>query len=69
MATYKFGKWESWDGYEYFAIHKKTLFGWKEQKCWVLSRFEAHTKEFEEQQRIKMMESVERLINTGHTVI
>lgn len=36
MATYKFGKYTDWEGYEYFAISKKTFFGWKEEKIWGL---------------------------------
>ena len=69
MATYKFGKYTQWDGLEYFAISKKTFFGWSEQKYWKLSFFGTHTKEFEEQQRLKMMESVERLVKVGNTVL
>lgn len=69
MSTYKFGKYETWDGYEFFSLSKKTWFGWKEQKYWGLSTFGTHTKEFEENKRKLMMESVDRLIKAGHTVI
>lgn len=69
MGQYRYGKWTTWDGYEYLAIEKKTFFGWKEQKTWGLSLFGTHTKETEEKQRKKMMESVDRLVKAGHTVI
>jgi hypothetical protein len=70
MATYKFGKYESWDSYEYFAIHKKTFFGgWSQEKTWGLSTFGTHTKEYEDKQRKAMMESVDRLVKAGHTVL
>ncbi len=70
MATYKFGKYESWDGYEYFAIHKKSFFsGWTCEKTWGLSQFGTHTNEKEEKQKKAMMESVERLVRAGHTVL
>lgn len=32
MAEYRYGKYTWWDGYQYFAIEKKTFWGWKEQK-------------------------------------
>lgn len=76
MATYKFGKYQHSYCIDYFAIHKKKLFGWSEKKRWNLTlynsetdSFEEPTEEFEEQQREKMMESVERLVRGGHTVI
>jgi len=69
MATYKFGKYSTWDGYEYFAIFKKTIFGWSEQKYWGLSLFGTHTKEKELQVKAQMMESVDRLVKAGHTVL
>ena len=69
MATYKFTKRETFDGYEYFAISKKTFFGWKEQKTWGLSYFGEHTIEYEKSKRKMMMEAVDRLIKSGHTVI
>jgi len=69
MATYRYGKWESWDGFKYFSIERKTLFGWKEEKYWGLSHFDSHSPETEEQQKKLMMESVERLVRAGHTVL
>jgi len=71
MATYKFGKYSTWDGYEYFAISKKTFFGWKEEKIWKLGYelFDEFTKDDENKQRQQMMESVDRLVKAGHTVL
>ncbi len=70
MATYKFGKYEDWDCYEYFAIHKKSFWGgWTVQKTWGLSTLGTHSKEFEDAKRKAMMESVDRLVKAGHTVI
>ena len=71
MATYKFGHYEMWDGYEYLAISKKTFFGWKEEKTWGLGYefFGDFTKEDLKIQKQKMMESVDRLVKAGHTVL
>ncbi len=71
MATYKFSKYSTWEGYEYFAISEKTFFGWKERKTFGLGyKFLGDfTKEDEERQYKKMMESVDRLIKAGHTVL
>ena len=45
--TYKFGKYEDCDCYEYFAIHKKSFWGgWTVQKTWGLSTLGTHSKEF-----------------------
>jgi hypothetical protein len=69
MATYKFGKYITWEGYEYFAISEKTFFGWKERKTFGLSILGTHSKEDEKRQKQAMMESVDRLIKAGHTVL
>lgn len=69
MSEYRYGKGTTWDGYEYFYIDKKTFFGWKEQKTWGLSYFGEHSKEEEIKQKELMMESVDRLIKAGHTVL
>jgi predicted kinase len=71
MATYKFNKYKTWDGYSYFAISEKTIFGWKERKTFKLGYelFGDFTKEDEDRQYKRMMESVDRLVKAGHTVI
>lgn len=69
MAELRYGKYVSWDGYHYFSIEKKTFFGWKQQKVWILSWLGTHSEKFENNQREQMMESVECLIKAGHTVI
>jgi len=52
MATYKFSKYCTWEGYEYLAISEKTFFGWKERKTFGLGyKFLGDfTKEDEERQ-------------------
>ena len=71
MATYKFGKYSTWEGYEYFAISEKTFFGWKERKTWSLGYefFDDFTNEDEIKQKQQMMETVDRLIKAVHTVL
>ena len=71
MATYKFGKYSTWEGYEYFAISKKTFFGWKEEKIWKLGyKFLGDfSKDDENKQKQQMMDAVDRLVNAGHTVL
>lgn len=71
MATYRFGKYSTWEGYEYFAISKKTFFGWKEEKSWSLGYgfLGDFSKEEEDRQKRQMMEAVGRLVKAGHTVL
>ena len=70
MSTYRTGKWETLDGTEYYNIEKKTLFGWKEMNYWVVSRmFGAIQIQDDSEAKSKMMESVDRLVKAGHTVI
>ena len=71
MAEYKYGKWKTCEGYEYFAIHKKTFFGWKKQKIWALGYdfFDDFTEEDVKRQKQKMMDAVDRLVKAGHTVL
>lgn len=70
MSTYRTGKWETWDGVEYYNIEKKTFFGWREEKYWVISRMHGLIKVQEDSvTKSQMMESVDRLVKAGHTVI
>lgn len=70
MCTYRFGKWTSWDGDEYYNIEKKTLFGWNEVKYWTISRAHGLIKVKDDSEaKQEMMEAVDRLVKAGHTVI
>ena len=56
MATYKFGKYTTWDCRDFFAIQKKNIFGcWTIQKSWDLGMSilgdEYYSGEYEKQQR------------------
>ncbi len=59
MKTYRYGKWEQWDGYEFYQVEKKTLFGWKEISYWKAN----------EEGRVKMMDMVKQLRDLGNLVI
>lgn len=71
MATYKYGKYESWDGYVFYAIKKKTfLFGWEVQKRWPLYHVLDYNININfDTERKELMDAVDRLIKAGHTVI
>jgi hypothetical protein len=70
MSTYRTGKFETWDGVQYYNIEKKTLFGWKEMNYWVIYRKYGSIKVQEDSEaKLLMMESVDRLVKAGHTVI
>ena len=72
MGIYRFGKWNTWDSYTSFVIEKKGFFGWSEVKSWGLGweiPYKEYSKEFEDKQRKLMMESVDRLVKAGNTVI
>jgi hypothetical protein len=70
MATYRFGKWTSWDHYDYFSIEKKGFWGWSEVKRWGLGfNYFDQSYSFEKQQNQLMMEAVDRLVKAGNTVI
>ena len=69
MSKYRFGKWETWDGIGYYNIEKKTIFGWREEKCWIIYRYFGLEEYDKEEAKKAMMESVDRLVKAGHTVI
>lgn len=70
MSTYRFDRWQTWDGTLYFNIEKKVFWGWSEEKYWVISRrFGEEVVMSEDEARRLMMESVDRLVKAGHTVI
>lgn len=70
MSTYRFGKWTSWDGVEFYNLEKKTLFGWKEMNYWVISKLNGMVKiQNDTVAKQQMMEAVDRLVKAGHTVI
>jgi hypothetical protein len=70
MSTYRFGKWTSWDGVEFYSIEKKVLFGWKEMNYWVISKINGLIKiQPDEDAKKQMMDAVDRLVKAGHTVI
>lgn len=70
MSTYRFGTHETWDGVKFCSIEKKTLFGWSDQKYWIISKWNGYIKVLNEVVANKlMMESVDRLVKAGHTVI
>jgi hypothetical protein len=70
MATYRSGKWTSWDGVTFYNIEKKTIFGWKEMNYWVVSKIHGLINiQSDEAARKQMMDAVDRLVKAGHTVI
>ena len=70
MSTYRFGKYKTWDGTSYYNIEKKTFFGWSEEKCWITSHVEGLIIVKEDSvAKSEMMESVDRLVKAGHTVL
>lgn len=70
MATYRFGKRKWRDGTIYFSIDRKAWYGWVEEKYWVISRYNGLVPIMPEAEaKAEMMESVNRLVKVGHTVI
>lgn len=60
MATYKYGGWEQWDGFEYYALHKKNFWGnWVEIAWW----------SFNKAGKERMIDAVEQLKKQGHLVL
>jgi hypothetical protein len=70
MSTYRFGRWETWNGTRYYNIEKKTLFGWIEEKYWVIYRhYGLESIRTDEEAKEEMMGTVDRLVKAGHTVL
>lgn len=70
MATYRYGRWEQWDGILFYSIERKTFFGWKEEKYWVISDiFGRVNPDIDAHAKKEMMECVDRLVRAGNTVI
>ena len=70
MSTYRYDKWINNHGLEYYNIEKKTLFGWKEEKYWVVSRwYGSDIVRTDEEAKKEVMETIDRLIKAGHTVL
>lgn len=70
MSKYRFGRWESFDGTLFYNIERKTLFGWEEEKYWVVSKyFGLRVIREDGDAKREMMECVDRLVKAGHTVL
>lgn len=59
MATYRYGRWEQWDGFLFYSVDKKTLFGWKEIDWW----------HYNKEGKRKMLDLVNQLKKLGNIVI
>lgn len=59
MDTYKYGCLKQHSGVKFYAIHKKTFFGWKELQWW----------KYDDDGKERMMEAVKQLKDKGHLVL
>lgn len=68
MSTYRYDKYIAWNTTEFYAIDKKTFFGWRRIKTWNLGYAGTYSDIEEEIIKGEVDEVVNRLIQAGNIV-